>query len=109
MGKSSLVFSAIHEAVNKLSSKGKVNILPVLVNAPNFEIRRVNEKGEKLNEVDLLEFKRNLVRRLYQLTRYIPVENDRIKMQNNMIMYDESLLSEAALSQTRLKKNSHRA
>src|SRR5262249_35110635 len=41
VGKSSFVFSAIHEAVDKLNAEDKITALPVLVNAPNFEIRKV--------------------------------------------------------------------
>ena len=90
-----MVFSVIHEAVDTLASQDKINALPVLVNAPNFEISRVNDKGEKISEVDLLEFKRivlqNLVRRLYELTRYYKLENGKIK-------YDESLVSDSTIS-----------
>jgi tetratricopeptide (TPR) repeat protein/phosphatidylserine/phosphatidylglycerophosphate/cardiolipin synthase-like enzyme len=103
VGKSSFVFSTLHEAIDKLYEEKGIIALPVLVNAPNFEIRRVNEKGEKIKEIDLLEFKRiilqNLVRRLYQTTRFIKMENDKIKMEDGKIVYDENLLSETNLSQ----------
>lgn len=62
VGKSSFVFSAIHEAIDKLNAEKGIIALPVLVNAPSFEIRRVNEKGtctismvEKYNEYIYLQ------------------------------------------------------
>ncbi len=103
VGKTSAIFDAIHEVITSLKSK-KTYVLPVLVNAPNFEIwkgkltsgdnseaKRDDESKELIREgktqrntskpTDLIEFKRvvlqNLVRRLYQLTsNLIIIEND---------------------------------
>jgi len=83
VGKTSAIFSAIHEAHKKLKDD-KINdvVLPILVNAPNFEsfkedIKNNDEnkqKEQKENEAQkptkLAEFKRtvlqHLIRRLYE-------------------------------------------
>jgi tetratricopeptide (TPR) repeat protein len=97
VGKTSAIFSAIHiakqrvERQGKTEGKTKTTILPVLVNAPNFESRKESreedDKNRQLNitkflhqapieqkqrsdDFDFLQFKRvvlqNLVRRLFQ-------------------------------------------
>ncbi len=72
VGKTSVVTSAIL-ATQKLieESAEEWQVIPVLVNAPNFEIRKVRESnGGRSETVNFLEFKRlviqNLVRALYQ-------------------------------------------
>ncbi|MER5176514.1 MAG: hypothetical protein ABJB73_12185 [Candidatus Nitrosocosmicus sp.] len=87
VGKSSAVFSAIHDTGIKCKNEGTM-LLPILINAPTFEIYKSNQKdmeNEKTNtktvinnnnnktslKEDLSEFKQiilqNLVRRLYQV------------------------------------------
>jgi Cdc6-like AAA superfamily ATPase len=56
VGKTSAVYSAINEAICQLKNNN-VKVLPVLVNAPSFDIRKIIlEKDAKSDQTDLLEF-----------------------------------------------------
>ncbi len=86
VGKTSSVFAAIQEANKFLENKNKekenkekenkktqMEIFAILVNAPNFEVRKIRQeqKNNISEQIDFLEFKRivlqNLVRRLYEV------------------------------------------
>jgi tetratricopeptide (TPR) repeat protein len=85
VGKSSIVFTTIHETIKKCKAE-RIKLLPILINAPTFEIyeskQKDNDKEQKnrgssenkdyktAKEEDQSVFKRiilqNIVRRLYQ-------------------------------------------
>ena len=87
VGKSSIIFTTIHETIKKCKDE-RIKLLPILINAPTFEIYESEQKDEDekeqtskgssensnnkttSKEEDLSVFKRiilqNLVRRLYQ-------------------------------------------
>ena len=51
VGKSSIVFTAIHETTEKCE-KEDTKLLPILINAPTFEIHQSNQKDEENQDID---------------------------------------------------------
>ena len=123
VGKTSVIFSAIHEAkrleeekilqekerlkneyrsddASKLEEKA-VKILPILVNAPGFELSKDHKENDKPNDSnegksnnkqpefvdEFVDFRRavlqNVVRRLYQVTRSIDKNGKVLKQESN--------------------------
>ena len=94
MGKTSVIFSAIHEAIRlENETKDGIKILPILVNAPGFGFAMNKEKKENGENKDPAmngdeqtrssQFKRvvlqNVVRRLYTVTTALNKDGKRIE------------------------------
>jgi hypothetical protein len=100
VGKSSIIISSILHIIQELD-KDNIVLLPIFVNAANFEIikfQNINGNNNGDYNQALLELKRtvivNLVRRLYQVTRNYKIkeENGTFKisfMEQNNLYFDE--------------------
>jgi hypothetical protein len=117
VGKTSIIISTINRLRNQLKTENeseKIELLPVLINAANFEIWESNSmnvnysghnnaaSGMKREESDLLKLKRalmeNLVRRLFQLTRKYKVKDKEISLiENEDTTINDIFLDEKAL------------
>jgi hypothetical protein len=101
VGKTSTLFSAVGEAIKILEKDKEKVVLPILINAPNFEMGKSKENVE-LNSLLTLKHMilQTLVRRLYQ----VAVKKDIITIIDDELVPTKRTRSKMLARLTKIKK-----
>jgi hypothetical protein len=102
VGKTSTLFSAVGEAIKILEKDKEKVVLPILINAPNFEMGKSKENVE-LNSLLTLKHMilQTLVRRLYQ----VAVKKDIITIIDDELVPTKRTRSKMLARLTKIKNN----